>query len=67
MGDHQQGPGEGIVIQEVDRQSWMRSPDFGIHQGVIAYVTPYHYVEVDEIILRAKEKGEIAFLIILMK
>lgn len=56
---------KGIVIQEVDRQRLDEISDFGIHQGVIAYVTPYHYVEVDEIILRAKEKGEDPFLIIL--
>ncbi|MBC7960675.1 MAG: 23S rRNA (guanosine(2251)-2'-O)-methyltransferase RlmB [Vallitaleaceae bacterium] len=35
------------------------------HQGVIAYVACYDYVEVEDIINRAKEKGEPPFVIIL--
>ncbi len=35
------------------------------HQGVIAYVAAYDYVEVEEMVRRAKEKGEAPFLIIL--
>ncbi|MBE3101354.1 MAG: 23S rRNA (guanosine(2251)-2'-O)-methyltransferase RlmB [Firmicutes bacterium] len=54
-----------IIIQEVDRQRLDEIAQSGAHQGVIAYVTPYSYVEVDEIIVRAKEKGEAPFIIIL--
>jgi 23S rRNA (guanosine2251-2'-O)-methyltransferase len=56
---------KGVVIQEVDRQRLDEISDFGVHQGVIAYVTPYSYVEVDEIIKHARKKGEDPFLIIL--
>jgi 23S rRNA (guanosine2251-2'-O)-methyltransferase len=56
---------KGIVVQQVERQRLDEISDSGAHQGVIAYVTPYRYAEVDEIIQRAREKGEAAFLIIL--
>ena len=35
------------------------------HQGVIAYAAAYHYVEVEDILNRAREKGEPPFLILL--
>lgn len=35
------------------------------HQGVIAYAAAYHYAEVDDILNRAREKGEPPFLILL--
>ena len=35
------------------------------HQGVIAYVSPYEYAQVDDILDKAKAKGEDAFIIIL--
>jgi 23S rRNA (guanosine2251-2'-O)-methyltransferase len=54
-----------IIIQEVDRQRLDEISQSGAHQGVIAYVTPYDYVEVDEILAGAKEKGEPPFLVIL--
>lgn len=56
---------KGIVVQQVDRQRLDEIADSSAHQGVIAYVTPYRYVEVDELIQRAREKGEAVFLIIL--
>jgi 23S rRNA (guanosine2251-2'-O)-methyltransferase len=56
---------KGIVVQQVERQRLDEISDSGAHQGVIAYVTPYRYAEVDEIIQRAREEGEAAFLIIL--
>lgn len=54
-----------IIIQEVDRQRLDEISQSGVHQGVIAYVTPYSYVEVDDILALAREKGEDPFLIIL--
>ena len=54
-----------IVIQEVDRQRLDEISQSGAHQGVIAYVTPYEYVDVDEILARANDKGEAPFIIIL--
>jgi 23S rRNA (guanosine2251-2'-O)-methyltransferase len=56
---------KGVVIQEVDRQRLDDISESGSHQGVIAYVTPYSYVQVDEIIKHAGEKGEDPFLVIL--
>ena len=35
------------------------------HQGVIAYAAAYHYVEVEDILNCAREKGEPPFLILL--
>lgn len=37
----------------------------GKHQGIIAYVTPYEYASVQEILSRAKKKEEMPFIIIL--
>lgn len=54
-----------IVIQEVDRKRLDEISQSGAHQGVVAYVTPYSYVEVEDILARAREKGEEPFLIIL--
>src|SRR5690554_5957004 len=53
------------IIQEVDRQRLDEISQSGVHQGVIAYVTPYSYVEVEDILAQARDKGEDPFLIIL--
>ena len=57
---------QGIVIQEVDRR---RLDDLsmtrGAHQGVIAFVTPYSYVELEEILEMASKKDEPPFVIVL--
>ena len=54
-----------IVIQEVDRKHLDEISGSGAHQGVLAFVTPYQYVEVEDILSRAEEKGEAPFLIVL--
>lgn len=54
-----------IVIQEVDRKRLDEISGSGAHQGVLAFVTPYQYVEVEDILSRAEEKGEAPFLIVL--
>ena len=54
-----------IIIQEVDRQRLDEISQSGAHQGVIAYVTPYHYAEVEDMLARAKERGEAPFLVVL--
>jgi len=56
---------KGIVIQEVERQRLDEISESGAHQGVIAFVTPYKYAEVDDIIQRARERGEDPFIVIL--
>lgn len=56
---------KGIVIKEVDRRKLDQLSVTGSHQGVIAYVTPYKYCEIDDILNYAKEKSEDPFIIIL--
>ena len=52
-----------IIVQEADKH---RLDEISLHhQGLIAFTTPYKYVETDEILKAAKEKGEDPFLIIL--
>ena len=52
------------LIQYLDRKKMDRITDGENHQGVIAYVAPYHYHEVEDLIEIAKTKGEEPFLII---
>lgn len=54
-----------IVVKEVERKKLDQLSENGNHQGVIAYVTPYKYTEVEEILEHAKSKGEAPFIIIL--
>ena len=57
---------QGVVIQEVDRRRLDElSMTRGAHQGVIAFVTPYSYVTVEDIINRAAEKDEPPFVVVL--
>lgn len=54
-----------IVIKEVDRKKLDQMSDTGVHQGVMAIVTPYRYFEVEDILNYARSKGEKPFIIIL--
>lgn len=56
---------KGIVINEVDRIKLDAMSETRSHQGVIAVVTPYKYVEVDDILNYAREKEEQPFVVIL--
>lgn len=53
-----------IVVQEVDKNKLDSLSETGHHQGVIAFVSPIEYKEVDELLAAAKEKGEAPFLLI---
>lgn len=53
-----------ILIQYVDRKHLDKIAEGENHQGVIAYVSPYHYVTVDELLDLAKSKNEEPLLII---
>ena len=53
-----------ILIQYTDRKQLDKTADGENHQGVIAYVSPYHYVTVDELLDIAKLKNEAPLLII---
>ncbi|SDZ25440.1 23S rRNA (guanosine2251-2'-O)-methyltransferase [Proteiniborus ethanoligenes] len=54
-----------IVIQYVEKAKLDSMSETKAHQGVIALVTPYSYVEVDDIIKAAEDKNEDPFIIIL--
>ena len=54
----------GIIIQEVDKVKLDALAEGGNHQGVVAYVSQYDYVSVEDILTIASEKGESPFVII---
>lgn len=54
----------GIIIQEVDRAKLDALSERGNHQGVVAYVSAYKYVSVDDILKKAQDRGEDPFIII---
>ena len=54
-----------LVVKEVDRKKLDEMSQTGVHQGVIAIVTPYKYCDVEDILEYAKKKGEDPFIIIL--
>lgn len=54
-----------IPIQHVDKNKLDLLSDGNIHQGVVASVTSYEYVEIDDILEKAKEKNEDPFILIL--
>lgn len=56
---------KGIVIQEVSRQKLDEISQTKNHQGVIALVSAHDYVEVEDILAAAKEKGEDPFVLLL--
>lgn len=56
---------KGIVIQEVERAKLDQLSQSGAHQGVVAFVSTYDYVEVEDILKAARDKGEQPFIIIL--
>ncbi|MEI6602971.1 MAG: 23S rRNA (guanosine(2251)-2'-O)-methyltransferase RlmB [Clostridia bacterium] len=56
---------KGIVIQEVDKSRLDAISDTGAHQGVIAYTAAAEYVEVEDILNKARGRGEDPFIVIL--
>lgn len=55
----------GIVIQHVDKRKLDQMVPGVQHQGVVAQAAPYAYVEVDDLLKAAEEKGEPPFLLLL--
>lgn len=53
-----------IIIQFSERRVMDKLADGENHQGVIAYVSPYEYFELEEVLEIAKQKNEPPFLII---
>ena len=56
---------KGIPVIEVDRRKLDNLSQGESHQGVIAYVTPYRYSEVRDILDKAAQKGEKPFILVL--
>lgn len=55
----------GTMVDFVRKERLDQISQTGMHQGVIAYIAAYEYAEVEDILARAKEKGEPPFLILL--
>lgn len=53
------------VISFVKKERLDQLSETGKHQGVLAYAASYEYAEVEDILAKAKEKGEDPFVIIL--
>ncbi|WP_459842499.1 23S rRNA (guanosine(2251)-2'-O)-methyltransferase RlmB [Fusibacter bizertensis] len=53
-----------ILIQFAERKLMDKISEGENHQGVIAYVSPYHYYELEELLQFAKDKNEDPMLII---
>lgn len=56
---------KGIIIQEVERTKLDSISSTRAHQGVVAYVAPKDYVEIEDILKIAEEKGEPPFIVLL--
>jgi 23S rRNA (guanosine2251-2'-O)-methyltransferase len=53
------------VISFVKKERLDQLSETGKHQGVLAYAASYEYAEVEDILAKAKEKGEDPFVIVL--
>ncbi|MGX9930901.1 23S rRNA (guanosine(2251)-2'-O)-methyltransferase RlmB [Virgibacillus salarius] len=60
----QLGKSAGTIVQKVPKAKLDQLSN-GNHQGIIAYVASYPYATVDDLFLRADQKAEAAFFIIL--
>lgn len=54
-----------VIVKNVDRRKLDEMSESKSHQGVIAIVAEYSYFEVEEILQRAKDKGQDPFVVIL--
>lgn len=55
----------GIIVQTVPRKKIDQIAEGESHQGVLAYVASYDYVQVEDIFARAEKAGEPPFILIL--
>lgn len=55
----------GSLIKYVSRERLDQMSETGRHQGVIAYAAAYAYAEVEDILKRARDKGEAPFIFLL--
>jgi 23S rRNA (guanosine2251-2'-O)-methyltransferase len=55
---------KGIVVQQVERQKLNLLTDGGNHQGVLAYISPYDYADLEDIIAKGKDKEQSVILLL---
>ena len=55
----------GSLIKYVSKERLDQISETGKHQGVIAYTAAYAYAEVEDILNKAKDKGEAPFIFVL--
>lgn len=55
----------GALIKYVTKERLDQMSETGKHQGVIAYAAAYAYAQVDDILARARDKGEAPFIFLL--
>ncbi|MDE6738617.1 MAG: 23S rRNA (guanosine(2251)-2'-O)-methyltransferase RlmB [Lachnospiraceae bacterium] len=55
----------GSLIKYVSKERLDQMSETGRHQGVIAYAAAYAYAEVEDILKRARDKGEAPFIFLL--
>lgn len=56
---------QGVPIQRVPRHQLNRQVDGANHQGVVAHVSPFGYVGLEELFQRASERNEMPFFLLL--
>lgn len=56
---------KGALIKYVTKERLDQLSETGKHQGVIAYAAAYTYAEVDDILKKARDKGEQPFIFLL--
>lgn len=54
-----------IVVINVDRRKLDKIAGSSNHQGIIAYISPYCYYEINDMLEEAKEKGENPYILML--
>lgn len=55
----------GCIVKYVEKERLDQISKTGKHQGVIAYAAAYSYAEVEDILAKAKERGEAPFIFLL--
>lgn len=56
---------KGVIFEFVDRSVLDRGAHDTKHQGVIAFVSPAKYVEIEDLLAIAKSKNEVPFIVLL--
>ncbi len=56
---------QGVPVQEVDRAHLDAIAQSRVHQGVIALASPREYAEPEELLERARQRGEDPFILVL--